>query len=437
MAFKDTVSPATNTTSFPLTTRTPQPKESLAPPILSSPLPAPTQLPESVVTNTNPSSIVITPLIKNITHSDRIYPLSELGIPNDELLIFRDMDNHQLMTISGNNHVPQPIPNIPPSLSHIDDLEVSPNLQWLAYYIPQDERDDNPIYELWVSSVDGSEQWALASDIRGPLSLRWLNNELIELWDFSLGIRGCPKRVLALNPFTKEMYEPIPHPRSPRPLCGMRPFTNPDWTQYIFLDHDNVWKLYDPESEISEAVFPWLTGEDVQPSGNKYFSWTSDGITLILPRANSIDLVVDLPVKSIDDPNVSMTTVMLPFPNEINSEFFPWWSVDAGILGFDILLEDYNDNLEEVTNTRFLLLDYKNNFIYDYALDRADFQDERGVRSATIYSSANGKYLAWSIDELPGIRRSLGTIILDIETGRLAQLDIDYELVGWGRLLDN
>jgi hypothetical protein len=65
-------------------------------------------------------------------------------------------------------------------------------------------------------------------------------------------------------------------------------------------------------------------------------------------------------------------------------------------------------------------------------LNRSFFNDELGS-AWFVYSSADSRFVGWTVRELPSNDEPIGSVILDTETGKVSYLE-GYEFLGFGEV---
>ena len=340
--------------------------------------------------------------------------------------------------MSGNDIRPIKIPNIDQeaSFSRYNLKHISPDHKWFVYYTFKEMKEDIAYYDFWVSSIDGEKQWVFESGVNGRTSAEWVTNEQIELW-YSPARWNCPKRVEILNPFSRETSIPSEIPASPIPQCVLPLSTNPNQSKMIFLDEGTgQWSLFDFNTGTKRNIFPWLSQSDAYKLMPRYIRWLPSGITYALPNNHSIDFIVDLSPSSLSDINIESNTFQLPSSYENPDNWFSWWSLDNGFVGFDMVQANYISPtlpMEKSPPSKFVIFDLRNSILYDYNLDRAETGGRQKVADPFISASVDNRFLAWTIYEPPDMSYPSETVILERATGRIARIK-GFEFFGWGEV---
>jgi hypothetical protein len=400
----------------------------------------PTELPSPVVTSTEmllpTSSPTITsidtlPIItKRYCPAQREVPFEELDINASYLLILRDIESEMLLTASKSLPEQHVIPNISPNAVLFRGVEISPDGQWFAYLVLEENQNgDNGVQlDLWVSSIDGRTYYRAFADFGSHKEVRWVDDELIEIWHSPDGLRICPERILTINPFTLASTVPPDLPKMGKSVCFRPLVASPDRSKIIYPSKD--WIIYDLENRTSQIVFPWL--EDLHPISLYGFSyaWTTRGLSFYFLTTHGVDVVFDLPITSIAETRNPMQSIELP--NRVLNDLISWWSPEDGLLGIDLIDDDITlmDYLETTPPSQFYVLDARNLILRDYCLDRANLTEGSG-RHYMAYASADSRFLAWTIYEPAGYGRALETVILDLDTGHISRI-AGFDVIGWG-----
>ncbi len=127
--------------------------------------------------------------------------------------------------------------------------------------------------------------------------------------------------------------------------------------------------------------------------------------------------------------------MLLPPPNRILDNWFSWWSLDNGLIGFDMVESDpnYLDDQKGSPPSKFVIFDLRHSILYDYNLDRAITDNGQKVSDSFVFASADNRFLAWTIYEPPGVSYASETVILERATGWIARIK-GFEFFGWGEI---
>ena len=381
--------------------------------------------------------ISISPEIQILAPDKREVKLAELGLNDSTRLILYYQPSNSLRTMSGKDIQPQKIPNTDPeaNFSRINLRHISPNQKWFTYYTFKEIKDNLVYYDYWISSIDGKNQWIIASGVSSGTKAEWVSNEQIELWHYESRL-NCPNRIAILNPFSGETNTPPDIPSSSIPQCVFPLSTNPDRSKVIFYEEGTwLWNIFDFNTGMKQRIFPWLSQSEASNLWPRYIQWLPSGITLALPNHASIDFAIDLPPSAASDINSRWNKMLLPPPNRILDNRFAWWSLDDGLIGFDMIESepDYINGQKASPPTSFVILDLRHSILYDYNLDRAKTGNRQKVSDYFISASADNHFLAWTIYEPPDMSHASETVILERSTGRIALIK-GFEFFGWGEV---
>jgi hypothetical protein len=381
------------------------------------------------------TSTPVNPIVKVLSPEIREVKLSELGLSNTTKLILYYQPSDSLRIMSGQDVMPQKIPNISPKAYIWSGIEISPNQKWFIYPVFAEKRDGIAYYDFWISSIDGKEQKIAISNIRGATETRWVTDEQIELWYHPDGARVCPQRESILNPFTQETLTPVEVPPSTKPHCFFDLSTNPDRSKIIYRGKNGLWSIYDFSTQQSQNIFPWLSESDRFHLWPRYINWSEGGITIVLPQQKTVEFIVDLPISDASKTYVAWNKVFLPDGKKIYNEDFSWWALDNGLIGFDLVQSDYNymDDINGSPPSDFMILDLRNSILYDYSLDRAKTGNTQMSANYFIGASTHERFLAWTIYRPPGMGVAVETVVLDRETGQISRIK-GFEFFGWGEV---
>lgn len=311
-------------------------------------------------------------------------------------------------------------------------FQVSPNRKWIAYYARNISKDEQNPFDLWVISMDGLISRRVAESLPRYSTIRWDQSDIITVWLSEPDINSCSRPIIQINPFIGIFDQLTPHyPEADWPNCQISidsKWVSPDYSKYIY--YDNGWKIFEYPSGNTLEAFPWLPKEGMAYSGKLDIKWTERGISLLLPASNNINnfqFVLNLHQEKIFDQNVSLT--------EVNIEQFRlnfsrirenviWWSDD----GFQIAMnlrtgeEPVDGNTSE---KYFSIFDLSNNKLLIYCFDRAN-------ASNRLFQSPNGQLLAWTEYQNSSGTTPQSIVILDKTSGVLAEIESEFELIGWG-----
>ena len=195
----------------------------------STPTPTKTYIPTPSFTPTSTIQVA-----EKLCPSQRERAIIDIGLDMSTRLIFRDDTNSNLWSISADNPEPVSIPNIQPNGIIFYGISISPNNQWFAYYVFKEKKNSLAYYDIWVSSMDGLKQWQVLADNPGGFIIKWINENLIELWHYPDRSFTCPERIISVNPFTLETKIPETLPVNYDCLRGF--ILNPENTKAIIID---------------------------------------------------------------------------------------------------------------------------------------------------------------------------------------------------------
>ncbi|MBN2118693.1 MAG: hypothetical protein JW730_19120 [Anaerolineales bacterium] len=379
----------------------------------------------------------IKPEIQIVSPNRREVKLAELGLNDSTSLLLYYQPSNSLRIISGKDVTPQKIPNIDPgaNFTRINLRHISPDHKWFTYYTFKEVKDDLVYHDYWISSINGKNQWIIAPGVSSGMYAEWVTNEQIELWHYQSRY-NCPKRIAILNPFSRETVVPPEAPSSPIPQCVFPLSTNPDGTKTIYYEEGTwTWNIFDFNTGAKQRVFPWLSQSEASKLWPRYIRWLPSGITLALPNHDSVDFAIDLQPSSASDINGQWNKLLLPSSNTILNNSFPWWSLDDGLIGFDMVESDVDLIIDrrESPPSKFIILDLRHSILYDYNLDRAKTGDRQKVSDYFISASADNRFLAWTIYEPPDMSYASETVVLERATGRIARIK-GFEFFGWGEV---
>jgi hypothetical protein len=417
-----------------------------------TPIVSATETPDVMTTqSTSPAPDIISPVIERFCPEQRVVPFSELGLNDSTRLILREADVHHaendvfIWTLSVTQTQPVTVPNIVPGARIFsDNILFSPNGELFLYRGPgYTTGGDEWLYDFWISSIDGYRQWKLASNIDAYTNPKWISNEEIEFWRASRPYVNCSTLEFTINPYTLVIKDAPNLPDLFGEYCAYPGWIlSPDRSQALYPINGNIfnsqWVINDLNSGHHNTVFPWLNVIDLYEPFRMHIRWTESGFDFVFLQPYGFDLLMDLPVSAVEDSEVPWEKYSLP--REILNYHLNWWSTDNRYFSFDMVDEGV-DQLEmagESQPSHFYLFDAQTRILRDYCLDRGRFGEISG-QAGMPKVSLDGRYMAWGIYETPNSRRyPYGIEILDLETGRMAELNLGtLDLLGWGEVSDN
>lgn len=417
---------------------------------ITSPSPSP-QIPDVTITPSgSQSSEISPPFIEKLCPQGRKVPFNELEISDSTRLMLRDEDIHldenevYIWTLSITQTQPVTVPNIVPGARIVAPFQIipSPDLNKFIYWGQAHKNDkEQYLYDFWINSIDGKQQWKLASDIPAGINPKWISDDRIEFWKASRLAIECPTLEFTIDPFTLQIQEAPIFPELDGIYCAYPGWIlSPDRTKALYPKNGNTsttqWVINDLSSGQTAPVFPWL--KDIElfyPYFGINIRWTNKGFDFVFLQDFGFDFLLDLPVSAIDDSAVPLERFSLP--REVMNNQLNWWSADGRYFSFDMVDENVDQNefalRGEVAPSHFYLFDTKTKVLRDYCLDRGDFGELKGDAWMPVVSK-DGRFMAWGIYEQPNEQRyPYGIIILDLETGRYAELSLGtLDLLGWG-----
>jgi hypothetical protein len=395
-------------------------------PTYTSTIPSPTTGTVAVTETITPTPTYLIPDVKSICPANHEIPLDDQDLPSTSHLILYDNETYSLWTYGGDEPILKEVKTDAPKPMYWRGIEISPNGQWFSFYSWQKDRDssgDGPYFELWVSSINGDNSWRVLSDQLSTTDKRRVEEEIIEIWNYPPG-RGCPERILEINPFTLESWKPLDVPYMGKPICYMPLVSSPDRTQIITL-----YILDDLASGESHEIFPWLQDMTFTGVSDTLFEWTEIGVNIVLIRPYGLAIVFDLPLNSFYDTNINIQKVRLP--GEIDQNVITWWSPESDLIGLDIVVEDLERSDDQLL-TRFYVYDSRNNILLDYCLSRSTIGNDSG-RIYFSYASKANKFLTWPVYLDTSSGTQFSSNVLNLSTGYISSIE-GFHVYGWGEI---
>jgi hypothetical protein len=420
------VTPTPELTETPLASETLIPSDTPLQTHLSTPTPTP--LP------TETRSFTDDLIIKQLCPEEREVKIGELGLsPNTHLLVvpydysFGSPSTNGLSTVSSKDPTPHLILNSTPPDGYLNiGYSISPDGRWFTFY-RLEEGDE--VKTLWISSVDGKQQWEIIQLSYGYLTA-WVSDQVIIV----MGVPGANELewisgedyvpLTRINPFTLEKHNLIPLSNEIVHNAHYDINGNP-YDIYI----DGWGPIYDIIIQIhtdntTKSVFKWLIGKEWINISNFNFWDDENGMfTVWVDRPYGFDLAENLTIDSISQ-DISYGDVMetVKLPNG-----FPNTSVVAGLENSLYLIERYDRYSQDDNGINLFIFDFERNILIDYCFDREDF-------TTWVNISPDRKFVAYTFfegedGENPSHAKEV--VILNLETGHISYLD-GVKVVGWG-----
>lgn len=379
-----------------------------------------------------PIQNIIVPQLIYICPETQIVPIEKLEIPKDFRL---------LLLPSSVKAYPQ-IPSKPLSLFpeasmvstifdyEIIDYSVSPDHRWIYFYLPS---SDQKYQTLWVSSIDGKEQWPVielsGKGYSGYAS--WVSEKeifiigspnesdisVLDLWDYM--------PFLSVNPFILEQRQLTYLARDPIDgLFYYGAISLDEKTYGMYGRLNRVDFIYDYSNDRVLPAFLWL--DAVEPFAMQFIKliWVYDNkFAVTIAQSDGIDLAFNL--------NIQLAGEDKLYNDVMERVIFPERLLPASVLGivpgrdsiamrrFDFLFPSENENW-------FYVFDYKNQYVADYCFDTKDSVNKTEI-------SPDGRFVAFSFEkfDVEYEQEQFYIVVLDIVSGKRAYLE-GYVLVGWG-----
>lgn len=400
--------------------------------LIGTPLITMTGIPLSTVDSSSQQKI-ISPQLINICPESQLVSFEEIGLPNNLrlLLLPNTVDSYpqapsKPLSVSSENPSPTTIID-----DELYDYAVSPDYKWIYFNRPSID-ENYPV--LWISSLDGSEQWPVidlgGNDYAGYAS--WVSDQ-------EIFIIGSPHEneisvldpweympFMAVNPFTLEKRILTYLARNQEDGVFYYGAFNLDKRLLGMYGRLNrVDFIYDYGEDKTLPVFSWL--ETVDPFDMQFIKpiWVYDegkfAITIVRPYG--IDLAFNLDLQSASESK--------QYSDVMERIIFPEHLLPASVLGIVpdnnlIGLQKYDFFNSSQGENWFYVLDYNNQIIYDYC-----FNLQNLVK--LVKFSPDGKFAAFSLENLATeIEQDERYVaILNLENGKVTKLK-GYVLVDWG-----
>jgi hypothetical protein len=406
-------------------------------PTASIPIDFQTPTPERTVPSPGPTSGILEPEVVRVCPEQQEVLLGDLDLDPRLRLFVRELepkkDASGAWFVSTSSPTPQVVPNTQEKEGwKLSGYGPSPSGQWLVLYFVGEGGTQNSI---WLSSLDGSEQWKVITLDIGKWDYFITDDEMIVI--------DIPEEKQAMGKQRWDDYVP---------LFSINPFTGvkktfpalPDGAVYDFyFAHENQsyavyhlkgrsiepYYLYNYTESSSTPVFQWLRSYEGWHYLNPGVGQRRNGLFVTtLDRSYGFDMAIDLSFEEISQCatyNDIMKPIFLPGGDSIDITTSTY--VRATKNAFPVIR-----TIADVDEPHSLyMFDYSKNVLKDYCLRviSSGFisfsQDERFLATTLYYASEN-------VSE-EGTRDLVPeeTMILDTETGHYARIK-GFESAGWG-----
>jgi hypothetical protein len=379
-----------------------------------------------------PQQDIVVPELINICPNDRVVKFEDLGLTKDLRLLLLPNTVDASPQIPGE---PLSLSSENPLPSHmfddkLYDFSVSPDHKWIYFNRP----DDNGQHSiLWVSSLDGKEQWpvvALDSETYTGYA-SWISDQ-------DIFIIGSPHEsevsaldpweympFMSVNPFTLETRQLIYLARDPNDelfYYGAVIADNKSFGLYGKLNRVDF--IYDYENNKTLPAFRWLESVDsMEVQFPPVWVYDDGKFAITIARPHGIDLAFNLNIQSVSE-DIRYDDVMkqIVFPERLLPSFV------LGIVpGKELVALQRFDFFNPSQGEKwFYTLDYDNQIVYNYCLDLRDTVKR-------VKFSSDGKFVAFSLEDFAADQQQDQhyVIILNLRKGTTSYLK-GYTLVDWG-----
>lgn len=359
--------------------------------------------------------------VENFEPANRIIELPEMELKSTTRILVFDPRSEQILSISSQSI--NLISGIQPGANILrDGVKISPDHQWFAYL------DIHDGFNIWISSFDGSQNFLGLQNAVGS-SFRWLSNNKIVVYHKSGLWLDCPSEMQIVDLFSGEVYDVPRISTQGSPYCFPIPYFSPNFSKALYLDSDKGWEVYDYTTQTFYSVLPGL---DTSPGSDKYFfHWDIDGLSFAIPSSDKITYAPTISEDKLTS-EPELNTISLP-ENTINENTaFTYWIPEKQIAGLDLVGVNGKNVLDCDVSQTLVIVDLFNRKLSNYCLNRSQFFNHDGT-AWFMYTSADYRFVGWTIRELPSNSEPLTTVILDTETGKVSYLD-GYEFLGFGEI---
>ena len=379
----------------------------------------------SVPNNTSSPTTAVT--VIEICPSSRFVPLEELGIPDQFRLIVLPLDletyedpttGYHLISLTDSKI--QYVDVSPPAGTTNHGYIVSPDGQWMSFH--RHSNNDSTNSTLWISSLNGENQWKVKQLTDVNYSYQWISEDEIVIWgpqnyDFSEAYPPLHYYLplAVINPFTLEEQPlaSLPQEYIDGLQDGILAFSRSGTLYYMFiLRRIDSYFLHNYKEKSTQEVFEWLTGHGKDSFSTRVHR-DGDLFIITVDQPYGFDLSPKLNVSDItrqQDYSKIMSEIVLP------TEFGPL-RVAEKLPQTNLWGIYQNLDIDSNSPIKYFSLDPQNMKMTNYCI--AIPQD------TNVVDSPDGNFIA--IFEYPKSEIT----ILNLKTGYASVLK-DYHLVGWG-----
>ena len=356
--------------------------------------------------------------------------VSSISIPYQDRKTFEGNLDFQLLiktpeeeleTINLSNEKIEYIQLLPDSIAGYP--VVSPDGSLMAFIIRQGEQK-----YLQVKKFSSNGDEISAPLPKEAVVIRWLTRNKIAIWGGSADWE-CLHFLLIFDTIETEInYPKYTMPDLATQECIQLPVQDPSGNRMIY-----PWQMFDFQNGVITDVFPFFM--DLRKNPPTYvLRWKDENVSIAYAAKDSLIYFLNIPVTDIKTEKVPKIT-NLPGLATKGGWWQPmvWWQ-NQSMLGVD-LIDVETDPLELLASghqvpTRFYLLDFDNERIIDYELDRGVFSQSTPVQKISNgFPSPDGKYYAWVIyDGVSGL--TIGSKILELSSGYVLSIP-RVEALGW------
>jgi hypothetical protein len=370
--------------------------------------------------------------IVDICPSSRFVPLQELEIPDQFRLIVMppDLERHGDYEMGYSLIVPsdskvEEVYVSPPANTANQDYIISPNGQWISFL--RQPLNDSTNRTLWISSLNGEEQWEVKQFPETFRSYQWISEDEIVIWgpqNYDAAEPYPPPYnyipLAVINPFTFEvqLLPPLPQKYIDEKQDQMYVFRSSTLYYMFMLMQTEGYFLRSYKDNSIQQIFEWLNGH-----GNDSYSTRvhreGDLITIKVDQPYGFDLSPNLSVSDItqqQDYSKIMRKIVLP------TEFGPLRATDM-LPQTNLWNLFQKRDIDSTSPVMYFTLDPQNMNLTNYC-----FEINWG---SYIMDSPDGNFIAISRDYAGDEYPKGEIIILNLKSGYASVIE-GYQLLGWG-----
>ena len=365
--------------------------------------------------------------IEDILPEARYVDISRLGLGTTTIILAQEVATGKIVGLSASDAFSL-LPVVLPEAASASSVTLSPDRRRMVFQVRDGQGSDAIAnFDLWTAKADGRAQSRIVNDVQGGFSFDWLGPEKLLLWWGGTRAADCPNIVELVDVGTgvthklTSVYEIRPERRL---YCFPRPILSPDAQHSIVLEDGVGWQMIDYQSGTAERV---LHGVVTSPSrGMENLRWNDDGVSYAFQSSDGITYALGLTLEDLLGQASRSEIIYLPAGHEIADRRLYWWDPLTSTVAFRLRTN------KAAAGDTLVIGNLETGKLLDYHLDMAVFRSERGIPSSAL-TTQNAALVGWSVQRAPDNHPTLGSVVLNTQTGYVSFLD-GLQLLGFGEM---